>query len=68
MIRYSEEQINQLAPDASALKSGRDLANDRKWLALRQTERAVWGEVQGSGSEPYRAAVDFDVSSFNHYF
>lgn len=64
MIRYSEEQINQLAPDASALKSGRDLANERKWPTLRQNERAVWGEVQGSGSEPYRAAVDLVSLAF----
>ncbi len=58
MSFLSEEQTAQLAPDASSLKAGKDLANDRKWLNYQTNERVLWGEVQGSGKDPYRTQID----------
>jgi hypothetical protein len=54
----TEEQIQALAPDAASLKAGKDLAQARKWPILAFSERVLWGEVQGSGKDPYRTQVD----------
>ena len=51
----SEDQILSLAPDESSKKSGKELANPSKWVRKEFSERAVWGECQGSGKLPYQA-------------
>jgi hypothetical protein len=58
MNLFSEEQVAQLAPDAPSLRAGRELANERKWIACFCSDRALWGEIQGSGSKPYKTQVD----------
>ncbi len=55
---FSDEQIYALAPDSASLKAGKDLARLPKWPTLNHNERVVWGEVQGSGKDPYRSSVD----------
>ncbi|MES2733264.1 MAG: SWIM zinc finger family protein [Bacteroidota bacterium] len=60
----SEEQITQLAPDVTSLKSGKDLGNEKKWHSFAYNERALWGEVQGSGKDPYRTQVDRQSIAF----
>jgi hypothetical protein len=57
-------QVEALAPDASSLKSGRQLAEARKWSGLGQSERSLWGLCQGSGKEPYQAQVDLREPAF----
>ena len=47
-----------LAPDAASVAAGRKLATARSWPALGCDERAIWGLAQGSGKNPYQAAVD----------
>lgn len=64
MNRLSEEQVLQLAPDASSLKSGKDLANVKKWLNFKYNERVLWGEMQGSGKDPYRTQIDLVSTAF----
>jgi len=64
MNHFTIEQVAQLAPDAASLKAGRDLANARKWLSFSINERVLWGEVQGSGKDPYRTQVDLEVVAF----
>lgn len=64
MIFLTEEQAAQLAPDASSLKAGKDLANERKWLNFQANERVLWGEVQGSGKDPYRTQIDLSNIAF----
>lgn len=56
----TQQQILDLAPDASSRKSGQDLGHARKWSTLGSDGRTLWGEIQGSGSNPYRAAADLD--------
>ena len=64
MNQLTESQVASMAPDASALKAGRELANARKWLNMHHNERVLWGEVQGSGREPYRTQIDLGAVAF----
>jgi hypothetical protein len=57
-LNLTEEQILTLAPDEPSKKSGKDLANNGKWLNKGANEQAIWGECQGSGSKPYQTQVD----------
>jgi hypothetical protein len=63
-MQWTEEQISALAPDDSSLKAGRNLAKTNQWLNVQQSERALWGECQGSGKDPYRAAIDLTNLAF----
>ncbi len=58
MTELNATQILALAPDASGASSGKALANAAKWKNLGSSDTALWGECQGSGKDPYRAAVD----------
>jgi SWIM zinc finger len=58
MNHFSKSQVEQLAPDASSLKAGKELAFLPKWVTLGISDRALWGEVQGSGKTPYQTQVD----------
>jgi len=44
----SAAQVDALAPDAAAAAAGKKLASARSWKGLGQSERALWGECQGS--------------------
>lgn len=57
MEKYTEQQIEQLAPDNN-LKNAKGLVKASKWPSLGVSERALWGECQGSGKNPYRVAID----------
>lgn len=57
-MTFSEEQILALAPDDPSKKSGRELANPSKWVKREISERALWGECQGSGKLPYQTQID----------
>lgn len=57
-MNFSEEQILSMAPDESSKKSGKELANTSKWVKREASERALWGECQGSGKLPYQTQVD----------
>lgn len=46
------------APDEASKKAGQGLANASKWQNTGASERAVWGECQGSGSKPYQTCVE----------
>jgi hypothetical protein len=58
------DQILALAPDPSSAKAGQSLAGRRKWLALGRSDRAAWGECQGSAREPYRTQIDLAEPAF----
>lgn len=59
------EQVLALAPDAASVKAGQGLANPAKWVSLGRDNRAVWGECQGSGKEPYRTQADLTGPAFH---
>ncbi len=61
---WSSEQILALAPDAGSIKNGKALATASKWQNLGGTDRALWGECQGSGKNPYQAQIDLTEPAF----
>ncbi len=62
--QLTEEQILALAPDAPSLKSGKDLADAKKWLQFAYNDQALWGEIKGSGSKPYQTQIDLQQVAF----
>jgi SWIM zinc finger len=64
MNHFSKPQIEQLSPDASSLKAGKDLAQLAKWVTFGISDRALWGEVQGSGKNPYQTQIDGNSTAF----
>lgn len=64
MNYLTDEQVAKLAPDASSLKAGRDLSQERKWLNFQSNERVLWGELQGSGKNPYQTQIDLNNTAF----
>ena len=58
MATWSLQQVEQLAPDAAAFKAAQGTAKPAKWSNLGCNERHVWGECQGSGSNPYQVRAD----------
>src|SRR6187551_1923980 len=63
-MTFTEEQIYSLAPDESSKKSGKELANPSKWGKREFSDRALWGECQGSGKLPYQTQVDIGNVAF----
>ena len=64
MKDWTEEQVVALAPDASSLKSGRELASPKRWVSLGADEQTLWGECQGSGKHPYQTEIYLDEPAF----
>lgn len=64
MNYFNADQVAALAPDPSSLKSGRELANALKWESYACNERVLFGEIKGSGKEPYRTQIDLQQLGF----
>jgi hypothetical protein len=62
--RWTTDQVLALAPDAASANAGRGLANDANWRSVGQSERAIWGECQGSGKNPYKTRIDLTGPAF----
>lgn len=60
----TEEQIQNLSPDASNFKRGKALAKTPKWQLLAKKEKIVWGLCKGSGSNPYKVQVDLEEPAY----
>lgn len=57
----SRQAIEAVAPDQAALSAGAKLKRSSWGLIAQQAARnLVWGECQGSGSAPYRVALDLN--------
>ncbi len=63
-MQLTSEQITALAPDPASLRAGQALAAPGKWQNLGQTESAAWGEISGSGKNPYQVIIDFTAPAF----
>ncbi len=55
---WTVQQVLAFAPDGASASAGQGLAKPGKWLTLGRSARAMWGELQGSGKDPYRTRVD----------
>ena len=58
MSEWSTQRVEQLAPDAAAVKAAQSVARPNKWTNLGRDEQFAWGECQGSGMTPYQVRVD----------
>lgn len=65
MDGFTLEQVLALAPDPSSAKAGQGLGSPAKWSLLQRDASAVWGEIQGSGKDPYRTQVDLAGPAFH---
>lgn len=62
-LAWSLAQVQELARDASSAAAGRKLASPSRWRQLGHSERALWGECQGSALYQTRVALaDFATS------
>jgi hypothetical protein len=61
---WTPEAVLALAPDASSAKSAQGLAAARQWSLLGHNETALWGEIGGSGSNPYQTRIDLTEPAF----
>ncbi|MGW8380704.1 SWIM zinc finger family protein [Streptomyces sp. ODS28] len=57
-VRWTAEQVLALAPDDASRRAGSRLSRPGPWREAGAGESAVWGLCEGSGSTPYRTAVD----------
>ncbi len=64
MSEWSLARVEQLAPDAAALKAAQGLAKAARWQNLGCNERFLWGECQGSGANPYQVRIDLEDVSY----
>lgn len=62
--QWTRNQVLELAPDASAAKAGEGLAKLSAWRGLGQSAQAIWGEIQGSGKNPYQVRIDLAEPAF----
>lgn len=63
-MSYSEQQILDLAPDDSSAKAGLQLAHASKWVKKCSNPKALWGDCQGSGKNPYHTYIDLTTIAF----
>ncbi|WP_344053271.1 SWIM zinc finger family protein [Streptomyces thermoalcalitolerans] len=58
-VRWTADQVLALAPDDASRKAGSKLGAPGPWSGTgRSGEGTMWGLCKGSGSSPYRTAVD----------
>lgn len=57
-LSLTTSKITELAPDQASLNAANKLMKASKWPVLLQGGNLVWGECQGSGSNPYRTVFD----------
>lgn len=63
-MNFTEDSIKQLSPDEASTKAGLQLATTAKWVNAHIHERALWGECQGSGKNPYFTQIDLENIAF----
>ena len=62
-VNLTEDTVQRLAPDDSALKAARGLKSKFKNLGISADGTWLLGECQGSGSKPYEVSVDLSVEA-----
>lgn len=61
---WTTEQVTSMAPDAASVAAGRKLADARQWQTLGRTPELIWGEIKGSGKNPYQAIIELAGPTF----
>jgi len=60
---WSIGRIEQLAPDAAAIKAAQGVAKPNKWKGLGRNDELLWGECSGSGANPYQVRVELESAA-----
>lgn len=63
-IVWTNEQVTSMAPDAASVAAGRNLAEAKQWQTLGRTPELVWGEIKGSGKNPYQTIIELAGPTF----
>lgn len=63
-MNWTEDQVLAMAPDQASVAAGKAQAKAEKWLTLHYNEKAIWGEIKGSGKNPYQAVIDTTQIAF----
>lgn len=63
-IQWTTDQVTAMAPDAASVAAGRKLGSTSKWKSLGQSDQVLWGECQGSGSNPYQTCIELAGPAF----
>lgn len=63
-MNFNRDQIIALAPDTASVKAAEKLLSPSKWPLLQFNASAIWGECQGSGSNPYQSRIDLNGPAF----
>nr|HMQ23544.1 SWIM zinc finger family protein [Planctomycetota bacterium] len=58
------DQVLALAPDATSIKAGRELATARRWSETGADDDVLWGLCQGSGETPYQVRIERNEPAF----
>ncbi|MEV7777942.1 SWIM zinc finger family protein [Kitasatospora sp. NPDC088351] len=62
--RWSTEHVLSLAPDAASRKAAGKLSSAAPWSGTGTDGTALWGACKGSGSTPYRTAVELATPAY----
>lgn len=63
-MTLSRDQIISLSPDSASIKAAEKLLNPAQWPLLQFNDKAIWGECQGSGANPYQSRIDLSGPAF----
>jgi hypothetical protein len=63
-LQFSESQVQSLAPNPAAFTAGKKLSSKVQWQSLGTSDRAIWGAIKGSGSNPYLVQIDMQVLAY----
>ena len=61
--KFTEEQVEGLAPDTASVKAAQKVYTKAKWEVFK-SERAVWVAIKGSGKKPYLTRMDLEDTAF----
>ncbi|WML90930.1 SWIM zinc finger family protein [Thiothrix lacustris] len=64
MTTWTTAQVAALSPDAASLKAGEKLSQPHQWQTLGQADGVLWGEIKGSGKNPYQTAIALAEPAF----
>ncbi|MFF0293549.1 SWIM zinc finger family protein [Kitasatospora sp. NPDC004614] len=62
--RWSTEHVLSLAPDPASQKAAGKLSGPAPWSGTGTGQGALWGLCKGSGSTPYRTAVELGTPAY----
>ncbi len=63
-ISWTTQHVAALAPDAASLKAGEKLGLPTKWQTLGRADSLLWGEIKGSGKNPYQTSIALEEPAF----